>query len=58
MENKDKQSALMLIDLAEKLSDLPACCRVYLMKQFIYLIDFNIDYNDKNNFCYCYVEKN
>lgn len=57
MEN-NKQELNLFLEFSKKILTLPICCRIYLMKQLIYLIDFNIYYNDKNNYCYCYVEKN
>lgn len=57
MEDSKKELNLLL-EFTKKMQKLPICCRIYLMKQLIYLIDFNIYYNDKHNYCYCYIEKN
>ena len=54
----EKQELDLILKFTKKMQKLPICCRIVILKQLIYWIDFNIDYNDKNNYCYCYVEKN
>ena len=54
----EKQELDLILEWTKKMQKLPICCRISLMKHINYLVDFNIDYNDKNNYCYCYVEKN
>lgn len=54
----EKQELELILKWTKLMQKLPIHCRIYLMKQFIYLIEFNIYYNDNHNYCYCYVEKN
>lgn len=54
MKNQDKQELDLLLKFTKFMQKLPIHCRIYQMKQFIYLIECNIQYNSKHDDdCYC-----